>query len=357
MTGVDSIGLNNPMAAMYAQQQTPHLNDDFMSKAYGIDQTAQTPQTAFTGNLTGQPNMDCYQGSSSLGNALKYGIAGGLGAGAGAYFFGGEKLEMLPFKNGQFNDKILKTLEGDIKELADTKAKELFATKKTDILTSYHFKDTKEFEAIEKYVLAEDTTKLPKEVTDLVPDNIKNEPSQFADAKIRVAQARLDIDSSKKRIAQDAFAEVKANHLGYQQDKLINLQKRESLLNGLAKDADKAKYEELIKSNPKAFGIEATEKTAIEAKAKDIAASFTDKESSLNSLKETIKTQKDKVAEARKYVNGKYASYWDDSAKALTEGAPENLTKAVKNFKLTKAGKWGAIAAGALAVVSFILGK
>lgn len=98
----------------YMMGQSTGLNDDFMANATGYNnQYAQlAQQQALMQQLAlQQPTADTFQkseGESGLNAGLKLGAVGGIGAGAGAYFFG-DKLGATLTKDGKtFTDDILK---------------------------------------------------------------------------------------------------------------------------------------------------------------------------------------------------------------------------------------------------------
>ena len=346
---VDSTGFN-PYAMQYGLTAQNGLSDDFMWNAYmaNSQKTAQGgQQQTFTGsNLSGQPATDCYQGSSALTDGLKLAAAGGAGVGLGMYYLGGDKVN--PISNGVFHDDVLKAVEEDYKEVAKGNAK--------NQIINEHFANIKEYEATKKYIFA----KTPEErlalglTDDKIATGALSDPEAWKQKVINTEYAVEHIEETTQY--KNALADAQKKHLGYQSEQLANLQKQKSLISGLAKDADIAKYEELIKSNPKAFGIEATEVATIEAEAKRIASGFTSRESLLTDINGKITNQLDVVKNTREYVNGTVIEHWDDAAKELKPTASPELTKAVKNFKFTKAGKAGLIAAGVGLVLGWMFG-
>jgi hypothetical protein len=326
-------------------------NEDFMTNAMGTNAYAQalaqqyaTPQT-----IAQQPATDTYQpstGSSSLNDGLKLGLVGGVGAGAGVYFFG-DKLGASYTTDGKtFSDELLKAYQTDPKELIDTKVAEKIAEEKNTIYTTNGFINEKEFEAIKKYVRTEASarTSLPEEITKLVPETVKNNPEG---AKDSINKAIDEIDAIDKNVITEQITkEVNAGNLAHQTEELANLTKRKSLLDGLAKDAKPEQIEELITKNPKAFGIEKTAEAEIKAEAKTIAEKYGTKAGALAEVTPLVKAQGETINSIRTGLNTEVAGFWDSTAKAFRADAPETLTKAVKNFKWAKAGKFGAIAAG-----------
>lgn len=80
----------------------------------------------------------------------------------------------------------------------------------------------------------------------------------------------------------------------------------------------------------------------------------------LNSLKsKKAKNAQTKIVEdLRAKLTEKVSPHWDTAKNTLKEtGVPEELTKAVRSYKISKAGKFGLIAAGVGAVLGFIFGK
>lgn len=335
--------------------------EDFMTNATGYDnQYAQLlQQQALAQQLAlQQPTTDVYQtsnGGSGLGSGAKCAMVGGIGAGAGAYFFGDQLGASLTKDGKTFSDDILKAFQGDLKEVTDTNVANKIAAKQKRILRRYGFTPDN-YEAIDKYVStpASNRKALAKEITDLVPAGVKSNPEAFktklydADTAIK----NIDIDAIRKQ----ALADAQKGNLAFQQEELANLVKRKSLVEGLPKDANLAQIEELITKNPKAFGIEKTVEAEIQAEAKAIAQRYGTKAGALAEVTPLVTATENSVKNLRTTLNGQVAAHWDDTAKAFRADAPEALTKATKNFKWTKAGKYGAIAAGVGLVLGLMFG-
>lgn len=357
---VDSTSLYNPYAMMYGLNAQSGLSDDFMWNAYLANSQKQsgTQTPTFQGsNLSGQPATDCYQssGSSGLGTGLKLGLAGGAGVGLGMYYFGGDKVS--PFADGKFSDEVLKSVEEDYKVTAkNIETTKLNSAVEQAIKEAGHFNSIEQYNATRIYLTTPDAElgNLPQEILNKVHPQAKINKNVYGNKLTLTERAIKGVDVEK--IKNEALIEAQQNHLGYQTEQLANLQKQKSLISGLAKDAELSKIEELIKSNPKAFGIEATEATTIEAEAKRIAGELASRENALKTVKKSIETQMKNVENARNFVNGSVAEYWDPVAKDLKPTATPELTKAFKNAKFTKAGKAGLIAAGVGLVLGWMFG-
>lgn len=330
------------------------LNADFMSTATANPYTNPytNPYADPYSQLAAlqQPTADTFQkseGGSGLNSGLKLAAVGGVGAGAGAYFFG-DKLGATLTKDGKtFTDDILKAYETTPKEIVDAKV----SAERVRIIES-NFANVKEYEAIEKYVTTPvaERANLPKAVTDLVPDAVKQNPQAYEQKLFQTNTAIKNIDEA------GFLKQAQAGNLACQQEELANLVKRKSLVEGLAKDATPAQIEELIAQNPKAFGIEKTVEAEIKAEAKTIAQRYGTKAGALAEVTPLVTGAENSVKNLRTTLNGQVAAHWDDAAKAFRESAPSQLKNAAKNFKWAKAGKYGAIAAGVGLVLGCLFG-
>lgn len=329
-------------------------NDDFYAQQYfknlannPVANTQTSSQPAFQGYQ--QPQTDTFEkrGSSPLGTGLMLGGTAGLGTGAGIYYLGSN-----PIKDGKFDDKFIGALdEANYQDVLKAKKEELLTNAKKPILDKYKIKDEKTLEAIKKFVEAEDRTKLPKEVLDLVPDDMKVNPK---DAKIRLDLAAREIGEIKADdITKEAEKLASKETLKYKNQHLSDLKAFEGKISGLADDISKADLEKFIKENAESFGIKGDEK-AVDAEAKRLAAKG--KTELLTSHKAKI-TAQEKAINTTKETLGKMTKYWDDTTKAFKKETPEALTKAFKNFKWNKAAKGGGIAAAAGLVLGLLFGS
>lgn len=216
----------------------------------------------------------------------------------------------------------------------------------------------KEYEAVKQYVQtpAANRAALPKEITDLVPDAVKNNPD-VPDLKNRLGRTALSIEGiDVDGITKQALKDAQAGNLAFQTENLANLANRKALLEGLAQDATPAQIEELITKNPKVFGIEKTVEAEIQAEAKVIVQRYGTKAGALAEVTPLVANVENSVKNLRTSLNAQVATHWDDTAKAFKADAPEVLSKAAKNFKWAKAGKYGAIAAGVGLILGWMFG-
>lgn len=311
------------------------LNADFMSTA-----TANPYANSYTdpySQLAIQPTTDTFQkseSSSGLNSGLKLAGLGGVGAGAGAYFFG-DKLGITLTKDGKtFSDDILKAFQKAPEEVATTNVVSEISKQQETILKKHGY------ENMEAFVTASQNPKITQKEAQ------------------KILQAQQELGNIKAGdIAKKALADAQKGNLAFQQENLANLAKRKSLIEGLAKDATPAQIEELITKNPTVFGIEKTAEADIAQEAKKIVQKLgTDKTTVVNTITNDIKAVETNVGNLRTTLNGQVAAHWDDAAKAFRESAPDTLKNASKSFKWAKAGKYAAIAAGAGLVLGWMFG-
>lgn len=321
-------------------------NDDFYAQQYfknlannPVANTQTSSQPAFQGYQ--QPQTDTFEkrGSSPLGTGLMLGGAAGLGTGAGIYYLGSN-----PIKDGKFADDILKAADIDVKEVAKTKAFELFDAKEVEILKKAGVPDGISLTNLKAYSESGIPSAFPK---------INGKLTQEQAKKIYEA-AQKEIDAINiEDIVKEGKKLAEQETLQYKQDQLKTLQSQKTKLEGLADDADLEKF---FKDNAKAFGIEGDEK-AIEAEAKKLAKTYKNKAGAITHYTTQISNQEAIVNTAKDTLNGKVAAYYDDAAKTLKESAPKELKQAFKNFKWNKAAKGGGIAAAAGLVLGLLFGS
>lgn len=358
-----SVDLN----AMNGGFNYPLGNDDFMSNAYfnqtdaskGIQNPYLQNNPSFSGiSAYQQPQNDTFQkqGSSRIGTAVKYGGAAGLAGTAGLYFLGDSYIN--PFQNGKFDDKFLKLTEEGIedgikndqlKAIADAETKALSAKSLSYTQTERNLIQKMAELGEEEFVKqGYNKTGLPNGITDqkAASEALKKINEAFTEAKLD--RTKIATDAKQLYLQENSLEGMK----GY----LEKLKTQQSLIKGM-KDGDS--LSELIKKNPKAFGITATETAEIEAEVQEIIKNrFTagTKSAATTAIENAITEQADKLKNYRTTLTDAIKLHWDDAGKCFSETAPESLVKAARNFKLSKAGKTGAILAALAGITGFILG-
>lgn len=158
------------------------------------------------------------------------------------------------------------------------------------------------------------------------------------------------IRSVNGELKEGASEAVKSQHLRTQQNLLNELQAQKQLL------AQKGKIKEIIAANPKVFGITSDDPNVIKAELNKLIKQYTNKKKALHTIESNILKQENQINKIRANFNKFFAKYWDKEAKSLVNGAPEELTNAVRTFKLKKAGKYGLIAAGIAIGLKWLFG-
>jgi hypothetical protein len=328
--------IGNPAAYLYAQQNG--LNDDFMYNAAMAQAASQNP--AFTGgfNMPAQVTADTFEKQGSgLAAGAKIGLVGGLGAAAGAYYFGGDKLGINPYIDGKYQDDFLKILE-----------EEGAVTKEVERLTNEEIKKLCNGKALNKYQLdaikeLADNGQLPTGVT--LPKGYKLSQEQakklLEDIKkinteelVKIAEQSVTLDGSKAYLKE--LNEIK------------------SKLGALPENITKEELAKHIQENAKLYGITGADEAAIKAAAETKAGRGLSELISENAAK--IKIQDGVVSDIRTNLTSKVTEHFDTAKNVVKEGAPENIAKAVKNFKFKKAGKIGAIVGGIGLAIGWLFG-
>lgn len=333
--------MNYSMNAMYGNPyaySTGFGSNDFMTAA-----TYNPASQAALLQAYQQPMQDQFVSSAQqeagggLMSSLKLPLAAGGATAAGLWFFGGDKIS--PFKDGKFTDDFLRTLEDStqIEKYVD----DIKINKITNVFNANSITDIHQYDAIKQF--AQTGTKpasvaLPAGLTqEQAKTLIQNVDAEIA--KINPEQIRQQVINSKT--LQGSTAELA---------RLNGIKSKLTALPETIGVDDLAKH---IKENASAYGIKA-EGEALETAARQMA---TQGRANLIAANEALITaQTNTVNGIRSNLTSKISPYWDDAAKSLKGGAPENIAKAVKNFKWKTVGKWGAIATGVGLVANWLFG-
>lgn len=180
--------------------------------------------------------------------------------------------------------------------------------------------------------------------------------------KIKELANKLVLDADTLKAKEKAIAE---RNLSFLQKKAESLSKIE-----IPEKASVEDLQKIIKNNHELFGIKKPEKGTLEEAVKE----FT-KDVELADLKKTVT---DTIAKEKKSLTGKitarktaikkaFTSVYDIAGRKMKE-LPKNASEttqltfktvknAIRNFKLTAAAKWGAIAGAALGLTSYVTAK
>lgn len=134
------------------------------------------------------------------------------------------------------------------------------------------------------------------------------------------------------------------------------------------KGADLKDYQKILKDNYKLFGIEVKDGKVDEAVAAYTKEKFNNNISKIKKMIVDKKAgSKNRLAKAQENIRTVFESAYDIAGKKLKE-LPKNASEetkagyktiknAIRNFKLSAAAKWGAIAGAALGLTSFVTAK
>ena len=354
-------GMGNPYAmSSMTNPYASSMNDDFMAQAAfgnGINQQAAynygAPAVFQGAQGLQQPTTDSFekQGSgSSLTSPLVVGLGVGGATAAGVYKFGTTE----QIKDGKAPQNLLNILNKEnVKNSQSSNFKNLYDTEAQKIYSQLGIKDSKEFEAIKKLSSVTKLEALPQEIKAQLPASIQTP----ADAKALVDLATPKLDKiDKELLTKRANALAKTGSLDFHQSVLKGLEARQAKVKALKTDATVEDLTKFFRANEQEFGIKGTEVQRA-AQAEKLAQRFGTQENLLKHFTDRIDRKKARINEINLNLESQFKSHWDDTAKAFKKDAPEALTKAGKNFKLSKAGKYGAIAAAGTFILGALFGS
>ncbi len=332
------------------------VSDDFMANASGFNnqyaQLAQQQALAQSLALQQQPATDTFQkseGSGVVGSGLKLAAVGGVGAGLGTYFLG-DKLGVNLVKDGKVADELIKSLNKfNLQEEQAKEFKKLYEAAVTKKLPNGM--NLEQYKALQQLARANGIGDLAESVKRNLPDDIQTPDA----ARNKLSTIKID-EIDKTKLNEIAAKRVKKQDLNIHTERLNNLQSAKNKLKALGDNPTKAEIEQFIKANPEAFGLKGKNEAKIAKSARKIANNLSTKESLSKAFENKIKKQTERVENLKNNLKTQVTNHWDDTAKAFKADAPEALTKAAKNFKWSKAGKYGAIAAGVGLVLGWMFG-
>ncbi len=318
------------------------LSDDFMASQY-FRQLADTAQNGIsgyysTGSYSNQPQTDTFEkqeSSSNFGKGLLYGGLTGAATGTGVYYLGTKPVGETELTKGfanEFNKQYVKNLKSKAMEEA-LKSRNL---KKETI------------ENLLEFSKSGDTTKLSKDASDYLTSK-------------GLAGNKDDAAKALKEINDEIAGKVDIHDVNLQNQKLAKYKNLEDKFKALT-DTKKSTLEKFLIENAEEFGLKGADDAATKLKVQNYMGTL--KTSQIKSkIKSTISTQitnqKNSVKQAQNIYDDVF-KLWNKDKKLFNAGATDEITKAcengLKNFKLKTAGKWGAIAAGAVALGTWLFG-
>ena len=350
MSGVDSTYLNggfNPyLSSLYSKGFD--TNADYMSSASGLNnQALQNYQQSLLGNQTafaGYPQLtqDKFEksGTSTRATAVGLGLGAGTLATAGVYKLCGDYVN--PFKNSKFDDKFLKAVEEDHTAKIEKLYKEELKKVLEDKNIGYN----------------ENEINSLRKIAELGPEEARKKGYKVSGnwTKDGAAAKVKEIDEALATVSKDKISKAYLSKEGLEGtvSHMNELTKQRSLIEGM-KDSDS--LVDLIKKNPKTFGITETAEAEIASKAEELARTYGgNKAAAKTYIGSIITTQQGHIDTVRNKLIEAVKGHYNETTNSLKESAPPELQKAFKSFKFRKAGLAGLIAAGAGLLLGYTLG-
>lgn len=360
MTGVNGTNFMygmNPYAMGMMNPYASSMNDDFMAQTAFGNGFAQQQAVGYPSAFQGyqglqQPTTDEFQkqeGGSSLVPALATGVVAGGATAAGIYKWGSN-----PIKDGKIDQNLLNVLNKE--NVANSKLanfKDLYDKEAQKVYDLVQVKDAKEYEAVKKLASVTKLEDLPLETRNQLPAAIRTPEA----AKTCVDLATQELNKIDKEVLEKiATRTANQGSLEFHQNILNKNEATLANAKGLSKDATKEDLIKFFRQNEEAFAIKGTDVQKA-AKAEKLAEHFKDQKSLLEWCEKRANKRKAKINALNINLESQFKSHWNEAENVFKKDTPEALTKAYKNFKISKAGKWGAIALGAGAILGLLFGK
>lgn len=352
-------GLYNQFNNPYLMQNSTSMNDDFMAQSVFGNSAQQAALANYANalqgnNLQGQPQTDIYQpssngGGSSIASTLLTGIVGGGATAAGVYYLGTN-----PMKDGKVNSSFLEVLnKQNVKDAGKLKYDALYAKQANPIYQKVGIAGVEQYEAVQKLAGLTKLEDLPQEIRAKLPASIQTpEAAKNAIEQIKPALAKIDT----QKLIQQVAKQVNPDSLAFHQARLSKLQGLEAQVKALKPEATVEELTTFFKNNASAYGLKGTD-VEIATKAEKLANTFKTQENLLNNITKRVSTHQAHINRINLNLEQQFKNHWDEGAKALKEGAPKELSQAIKNFKWQKAGKYGLITGGILILAKCLFGN
>ena len=333
------------------------MNDDFMAQATFGNSLGQQQSLGYPSAFQGyqglqQPTTDTFQSQAQGGGSWApavFALGAGGATAAGIYKWGAN-----PIKDGKVDQNLINAFNKEtVKKSKAANFESLYNAEAQKVYDAVGVKDAKQYEAIKKLSTVGTLNDLPPEIRSQLPAAIQSPK----DAKAAVDLVTPELNKiDKELLAKKADAIAKTGSLDFHQSVLNKLETMEGKIKGLSKDATKEDLIKFFRENEKEFKITGTEVQKA-AKAEELANLYKTQENLLTNFQNRINFKKARINALNINLESQVKSHWDETAKAFKKDAPEVLAKAEKSFKLTKAGKWGALAAAGGLVLGWLFGN
>ena len=333
------------------------MNDDFMAQsAFGNGFSQQQSlgyPSAFQGSQgLQQPTADTFQSQAQGGGSWApavFALGAGGATAAGIYKWGAN-----PIKDGKVDQNLINAFNKEtVKKSKVANFESLYNAEAQKVYDAVGVKDAKQYEAIKKLSTVSTLNDLPPEIRSQIPAAI---PSP-KDAKAVVDRVTPELNKIDKEVLEKiATRTANQGSLEFHQNILNKNEATLANAKGLSKDATKEDLVKFFRQNEEAFAIKGTDVQKA-VKAEKLAEHFKDQKSLLEWCEKRANLRKAKINALNINLESQVKSHWDETAKAFKKDAPEVLAKAEKSFKLTKAGKWGALAAAGGLVLGWLFGN
>ena len=333
------------------------MNDDFMAQSAFGNGFSQQQSLGYPSAFQGyqglqQPTTDTFQSQAQGGGSWApavFALGAGSATAAGIYKWGAN-----PIKDGKVDQNLINAFNKEtVKKSKVANFESLYNAEAQKVYDAVGVKDAKQYEAIKKLSTVGSLNDLPPEIRSQIPASVTTPDS----AKNIVKQVGPKLDKiDKNALKQTATRITNANSLDFYQNEVKKYEALQEKANGLGKKAKKEDLVKFIKENEGTFKLKGTEAQKT-ARAERLATRYSNQEGLLKFIETKINKRKAKINALNINLESQVKSHWDETAKAFKKDAPEVLAKAEKSFKLTKAGKWGALAAAGGLVLGWLFGN
>lgn len=339
---------------MYNPYVSP-MNNDFMAQTmFGNTDTIGQQNSLYSNGYMGQNQLQSdefqKQGGNGLAGAGIGAVIGGGATAAATYFLATD-----PIKDGKVNQNLLEVLSKE--NYANAKAakyKELFGKEMETILSANGIKDLEQYNAIKQLSEVPSVNDLPANIRKLLPANVQSSAraQQLMD-QMKPAVEKIDTEKLMQRATKYADSH---HSLQFNQTELSKFKQLEEKIGTLKKDATPAEIKKFITENAEQFGLKGT-KVEIANQAEALVQTYGTQEALLKNYQNKSAAITKRINAINLNLDNQFKSYWEEGTKTFKKDTPEVLTKAFKKFKISKAGKFGAIAAAIGAGIGLLFGS